>query len=93
MQRIFIDIYAMADGATHSAKSIEFDSYQTGRVIPVDCVYHATSGKPRPDLFAEGSCRSDVFGDVGYTWQHLDRDQVDTPELCSNRRRCALSSV
>jgi hypothetical protein len=21
---------------------------------------------------------------VGYIWQHLDRDQVDTPELCSN---------
>jgi hypothetical protein len=21
---------------------------------------------------------------VGYIWQHLNRDQVDTPELCSN---------
>jgi hypothetical protein len=25
-----------------------------------------------------------VWGSVGYVWQHLDRDQVDTPELCSN---------
>jgi hypothetical protein len=41
---------------THFAKSIEFDSfYQTGRAIPVDCVYNAAGGKPRPDLLAEGS--------------------------------------
>jgi hypothetical protein len=51
-------------GATHCAKLIEFDSYQTGQAIPVDCVYYATSRKPRPDLFAEGSCRSDVFRDA-----------------------------
>jgi hypothetical protein len=25
-----------------------------------------------------------VWGSVGYIWQYLDRDQVDTPELCSN---------
>jgi hypothetical protein len=25
-----------------------------------------------------------VWGSVGYVWQHLDRDQGDTPELCSN---------
>jgi Integrase zinc binding domain len=65
VQRIFIGIYAMADGATHCAKSIESDSfYQTGREIPVDCAYYATGGKTRPDLFAEGSCRSDVFRDA-----------------------------
>jgi hypothetical protein len=61
----FIGIYAMADGATHCAKSIEFDSfYQTGRAIPVDCVYYAPGGNPRPDLFAEGSRRSDVLRDA-----------------------------
>jgi hypothetical protein len=27
------------------------------------------------------------WGSVGYIWQHLDRDQVDTPELCSNIKR------
>jgi hypothetical protein len=26
-----------------------------------------------------------VWGSVGYIWEHLDRDQVDTPELRSNR--------
>jgi hypothetical protein len=26
-----------------------------------------------------------VWGSVGYIWQYLDRDQVDTPELCSNK--------
>jgi hypothetical protein len=26
-----------------------------------------------------------VWGSVGYIWQHLNRDQVDTPELCSNK--------
>jgi hypothetical protein len=26
-----------------------------------------------------------VWGCVGYIWQHLDRVQIDTPELCSNR--------
>jgi hypothetical protein len=25
-----------------------------------------------------------AWGSVGYIWQHFDRDQVDTPELCSN---------
>jgi hypothetical protein len=29
-----------------------------------------------------------VWGSVGYIWQHLDRDQVDTPELCSNNMFC-----
>jgi hypothetical protein len=27
---------------------------------------------------------------VGYIWQHLDRDQVDTPELCSNTLKSHL---
>jgi hypothetical protein len=26
----------------------------------------------------------EVWESVGYIWQHLDRNQVDTPELCSN---------
>jgi hypothetical protein len=28
-----------------------------------------------------------VWGSVGYISQHLDRDQVDTPELCSNNEK------
>jgi hypothetical protein len=41
----------MADGATNCAKYIEFEYfYKTERAIPVECVYYATGGKPRPVL-------------------------------------------
>jgi hypothetical protein len=33
-----------------------------------------------------------VWGSVGYIWQHLDRDQVDTPELCSNTHEFGIST-
>jgi hypothetical protein len=45
------------------------------------------------ELLMKSYCLSDISPSrthtcrdrVGYIWQHLDRDQVDTPEFCSNR--------
>jgi hypothetical protein len=31
-----------------------------------------------------------VWGSVGYIYRHSDRDQVDAPELCSNKNRFFL---